>query len=183
MPNPLVRLGQSITSKPVPERPQPVTPVMDNPAGHNNPWRGIQDHGVAPNNEPEAPGTLLDTKAGIHYQEPKPEIDPIPVLVVNEYGREMRKWRPFRSFAMIANSTQLIGRNMARSSLYIRNISDTVSIWVSPEPNITIGLNAFEIEPNTDLTINTQDDVWVLAGTGATDPVPIQAIENYSIEV
>lgn len=181
MPNPFIKLGGQVQSKePQEHRPEPIAPIPESYEGVNNPWRGTEDHGVAPTNTPAPPGMDADTKAGIHYMPPEPEHDPIPVYVVNEYGKEMRKWRVYNSFANPSVSVPFIGRNMARTSLYIKNTHLTESVWIAPEP-INNPAFGYLLEPLDDITLNTQDDVHVY--TDAAEPVAIQAVEFYTIEV
>ncbi len=181
MPNPFIRLGSQIVSKPVPDRPEPIPPIPEEYVGTNNPYRGIEDHGVKPGNHPNPPGAWADNHEGFTYVEEPPAIDPIPVKLVTEYGRELRKMRVHKLSVNAARTQQFIGRNDARSSVYISNPDAALHFFVGMSQGMNTALNGFDLGPGQSVTLYTEDEIYIL-GT-AVDPAvqTVQAIEHYSV--
>lgn len=181
MPNPFIRLGGQVQSKPVDDRPEATPPVLEHYAGTNNPYRGIEDHGVKSNNDPTPPGMWADNHTGFHYADEEPAQDPIDVRIVNQYQRELRKCRVHVMSVSNIRTQQFVGRNEARQSITFRNNDAVLSVYVGTTIGMNIALNGFELKPGQDLTLFTEDELYVL-GT-AVDPAVqrVQAIEQYSV--
>ena len=182
MPNPLTRIGTPVQSKPVPDRPEPIAPIPESVKGDNNPYRGLETHGVPSNNKPEAPGAWADNHEGFTYVKPEREQDPIPVEIVNEYGREYRRFRIHRMSVDNTRGQQFVGRNDARTSIYIRNRDAANSIFVSHSPTDPFNGPAFgfELAAKEELTLLTQAPIYIVGNNAAM--VTVQAIEYYSVQ-
>lgn len=182
MPNPFIRLNAPVTSKEPQDRPEPIPPTPEQYAGENNPYRGIQDHGVPATNIPNPPGTMADTKAGVNYLPPERVMDPVPVEIVNQFGKEFRRHRVHRASVNNERGLQFIGRNDARTSILIRNVDAANSVWLYHAPIDPVnGPNVgFELAFGQDITYYSQDEIYAV-GDQATF-VTLVAIEHYSVQ-
>lgn len=182
MPNPFIRLGGQVQSKPVDDRPEATPPVPEHYVGTNNPYRGIEDHGVKPNNDPSPTGAWADNHEGFTYVKEDPAQAPIDVHVVNLYARELRKCRVHVMSVNGSRTQQFVGRNEARQSITFRNNDAALSVFIGITISMNTALNGFELKPGQDLTLFTEDELFVL-GT-AVDPLVqrVQAIEQYSVK-
>lgn len=181
MPNPFIRVG--VTSKePQDHRPEPIPPVPEHYEGQNNPYRGIEDHGVPPTSTPNPPGAMQDTKVGVNYLPPERVMHPVPVEIVNRFGREFRRHRVHKMSVNGARTVQFLGRNEARTSVVISNPDAALSLFVGITMDMNPALNGYELKPGKEITLTSDDAVYVF-GT-AVDPAvqTVQALESYSVQ-
>ena len=181
MPNPLTRVVTPVQSKPVQDRPEPVAPIPESVKGDNNPYRGLEDHGVPSDNKPAPPGTWADNHEGFTYVKPPREQDPIPVEIVNEYGSEYRRYRIHRMSIDNTRGMQFVGRNDARTSILVQNRDAANSIFIYHAPVDPYNTaQAFELAAKEDITLMTQAPIYVVGSNAAM--CTVQAIEYYSVQ-
>jgi hypothetical protein len=162
MPN---RYSQQPGQATAPDERQPYTPVPEDYAGENNPYRGTETHGVAPSVPPyDVPD--YDDARPVVFEIAEPEPEPIPVRVVGEHSREMHDWALTKLPLNEARAYQLAGRDLRRTSLMVRNEGPD-SVYVSPDNNVATYL-AIELGPGDSLNLSTQNDVWGTVVTGQT---------------
>lgn len=182
MPNPFIRLGSQVQSKPAEDRPTPIPPVLEKYAGENNPYRGIESHGVAANDEPSPPGAWADNHEGFTYVEEPPMQDPIPVEIVTKYAREFRRFRIHRMSVDNTHGVQFVGRNDARTSILIQNRDAANSVFIQERPTDPNNGPAygFELAKGEELTLFSEAPVYIVGNNAAM--VTVQAIEYYSVK-
>jgi hypothetical protein len=108
-----------------------MTPVPDNPAGPNIPYRGVVDHGV--------PYAEVESTDEAHYHmgrpveytdEPAEDVVPIPVRVVTAGAREKR-YISHAVYSLDAGAgslrIQIAQRDENRTNLLIRNVGGSGS--------------------------------------------------------
>lgn len=183
MPNPFIRVGSQVQSKPVQDRPQPLVPVVEHPAGVNNPYRGIEDHGVRPNDEPSPPGAWADNHEGFTYVEIPDDVKPIPVEIVKHFAREYRRARILTGLAD-QNGQQIIGRNDARTSVRIENRDAANALYIAFRPidNTSSSLLGFALDAQGgNITLTTEAAIYATTPTGITAQVKWQIMEEYVV--
>lgn len=177
MGNPLVN-AQRNTSKPPPaEQYDPpymdgmVTPIPESYAGDNNPYRGTESHGVHPTVDPtNTPGYREDGRPVALPLVPDSEPPaPLPVRIVNEGGKEFDKWRVATAYA-IPQASQIVGALRSRTTLRIRNNSETDTVYVSPDSSCS-PFTGYPLRPGAELSLNSTDPVYA-----CTDPAVPQVI-------
>lgn len=181
MPNPLMS-GRVVTSKTNVDRPVAIEPVEEHYAGDNNPYRGIENHGVASVNPwretdedmPDHDGRLVTV-----YETDDDTPDPIPVVVVNESSRERRAFRTVVSYAGGTDNGRarmLIGQDVSRSQATIRNKSVGAVIWINDTPETANALSGFPIEQGGTYVTYSQEAIYATVDQASDMSVPI-AIE------
>jgi hypothetical protein len=177
MPN---RYSQQPGQATAPDERQPYTPVPDDYEGDNNPYRGLQNHGVEPSGKPyEVPGFEDATPVVFEITEPEPE--PVPVRIVNsETGsRQMRKWAVSALPITEGQPHQLAGRDLRRTSLILHN-SGPDTVYVTPDNNAATYI-AMPIGVDDTFRLETQDDVWAIVEAGSEATVIVST--EYTVEL
>lgn len=184
MPNPLTRLmGNQSREEDTPKR--GLTPVEDNPAGDNVPYRGVVDHGV-PWDESDArdvPG--YGERDAVVYEQAPVEQNPIPVYIVNEGGREVRRMRTVRGVAGGSTNGRvrdILGFDEDRVSARIRNpgadivyITENLSDW-----NGAV-LNGYPLIQNESYETRSQEPVY--AAVANANDASVNVIIEYAVAV
>lgn len=175
------RPGQADSS----DHPKRLPPVMEKYAGKNLPWRGTQDHGVpiadhTPGDVLESEHPWVDEKADIDYLPPENEPVPILVRVVNEHARELKDWRVGRS-SVSTQAVQIVGKNMARKGLRIRNLDAANAVYIGPDSSVST-YTGYKIPAGTEpMPFVTTEEVW--ATTGDATVVEIGLLYEFSVEL
>lgn len=115
MGTPFTNAVQHRTSKEAPDR--PIEPRPEAYEGFNNPYRGVNDHGV-PMEYDVLPPIIHGDDTEITNLAPEP-IAPIPVTVVNsKTGRDRHKLRTFSFYANgSSGSSPMLGLDRSRTKL------------------------------------------------------------------
>lgn len=167
MVNPLTQKRLN-TSKLPQDKSAGTPPVAEEWEGDNNPYRGIESHGVRPTVEPEPvpgyDGTHLAT-----YTEKKEPPDPIPVIVVTEGGREFKDWQVRREYAS-GQANRILPRSEHRTSAKVHNLG-TITVWVGPDSNVA-NWTGYPLPPNGDLEFPGEREVWAVSDD-LTTQVPL----------
>ena len=190
MPNPLVR-RMTPQSKTNVDRPVAETPIPESIHGHVFPYRGMEQHGVAPTEDDRTlPADYWDERRGveIEYEPDRPAPDPIPVYVVNSGGRELRRLRVFRAYATGSASPVGGARNVVNSDaisgtrrrVKIKNL-DTTTVYIGDEANTASAMHGWPLAQNEVYETDSQEDLWAL-GTGTADS-PLAVAVEYAVIV
>ena len=163
------RFSSSVNEE-VEEGPAPnamLVPDMEEYAGLNIPYRGTEMHGVDPRFTTLPPDE--ETEGGVAYvvppDEEKPDPDPVPVRIVQESSDEYDDWHTDQMMVS-AKAIQIVGRDRRRSSLTIKNLSTTNTLYVGKEQAATNYAMGFPIDPGSELSLSSTEAVWGRSGDG-----------------
>jgi hypothetical protein len=178
-----------------PPAPERIQPEPEKVAGPVFPYRGQEQHGVESESHPwpEPKTEARDNQPGYQAMAPIKEQDPIPVTIVTEYGRELRKWRTISHHVSgpAGNVVQLVGRLPGRTRIRIQNtkaFNETAphpTVRVSHDPSILTNPQwGFQILPGAILELVTEDPVYATVETwfDASWDIPVMITEEYRIE-
>ncbi len=110
-----------------------INPEPEKVVGTVFPYRGVETHGVKPNQEPPAyldDQWPEDTEAP-HYENGPTEEDPLPVKIVTQHSNFRRVTRVRQ--VPVSSSKALVARNDARVSAWFKNIGGN-AVYLTPEP-------------------------------------------------
>ena len=175
MPNPFMRIGTPSVSKKADDRPHAVEPIPEEYVGENNPYRGIQDHGVEPTGKPIG-GPDYEDDIPAFYEEVKPDADPVPVRIVSAGGRELRRFNTWQEAVAAGTVRMIAGRNNARNSIVILN-TGTDTIYVGSSESVA-SYTGFPVGAGGTLSLNTEDAVYAYAAAQQT----VACIEEFSVK-
>lgn len=179
MPNPLIGTRRLNTGKPADDRPHATPPRPEAYVGDNNPYRGTNEHGVEPARPYDDPYTgddaWEDTTSGVFEPEKAP-LNPVPVEIVTRYARELRRFHVQRPRINAGTVSSLAGRNDARSSLTINNISASV-IYIGNTESVA-DFTGFPVAAGGVLNLNTEDAVYAYCASDAS----VAVIEEFSVK-
>lgn len=179
MPNPFIKAGPANTSSggdgglPIGRQPVPEAYV-----GLNNPYRGVETHGVAPT-ESWVDTPENDMSIDVVVEEPEPEQEPVPVRIVTERSDAQKRFRVLRGITnpkvgnvflpMIAIGS---GPNMSKRKVF--NLG-TVALYIGPEQQQASAASGFPILANTseDLGESTDSAIWIDSADGTAQPYAI----------
>ncbi len=179
MPNPFVRIGATNVGHQPQERFQPIP---ESYVGDNNPYRGIENHGVDPTCDPREIEEYQDSQIKVHYED-EPEIpDPIPVRIVTEKSIELHRWRVVRTMTKENEAVQLLGRMRTRTIMQIKNLDATKTLYLAPEINLATSTFGWPVAPGEkfDLDNVPDDEVYGISSDGTVIQVGI--LYMYSTE-
>lgn len=175
MPNPFMRLGTPSMSKAADERPHAVPPVPEEYVGDNNPYRGIENHGVEPTGKPLA-DIEYDEEVPGFYEAVKEEPDPIPVRIVNVSGRELHRFNTWQDRIQAGTVRAVAGRNTARNSIVILN-TGTDTIYIGSSESVA-SYTGFPVNAGGTLSLNTEDAIYAYAAAEQS----VAVIEEFSVK-
>lgn len=155
--------GNTEEVQPIPER--SYAPVF--------PYRGVEQHGVPVENQPWIPQDANEATwdGAPEYQETPVPIEPIPVVIVNENQREIRSWRAYTASVRKNESVLIVGQNPRMTRVLIKVVAvsnDDRIVSVSHEGNVNL-MNGFPILPGETLEISTEEEVYAILNSSATD--------------
>lgn len=169
MPSPFTRLPKAQSKVDV-DRPVAVTPVPERVRGHVFPYRGMETHGVPPENDSQDPEGYgwMEEQRGVPYDyEPAPDPpDPIPVYMVNRNGREMRRFRVTRVTAGANTDVAraMLGRDPMRRSMIIKNTSAD-PVYIGHDQMSASPMHGFPLAQNETLTLSGEEPFYALSST------------------
>lgn len=191
MPNPFMRLGtpnqgtdQNIADSD--KHPYGQAPVLEHIKGHNNPYRGVESHGVVPNNDPTpVPGNTEGVDTVFISEEPDPA--PVPVRIVQESSNAQKRFRVLRgitntSISAVTVPNIVIGENRSRRKMLIFNLG-TVTLYIAAEQMNASASNGYPILANTSIDLSNSPDsaVWVSSADGTAQPYAV--LIEYETEI
>lgn len=176
--------GQADSSDREPER---VKPVPEKYEGVNFPYRGIENHGVAAPKDAayDTREFQWDEEEQTDYEEPLPEVEPIPVRVVTENARERLDWRAVR-IRVNDQAQRILGRHEMRRAVRIKVHWQTDGVDSLP---IFLGNDA-GIQPYTGFQLDrgemlypflSTEDVWAICNPG--EQVEISIMYEFAVEL
>ena len=161
---------------------EPVEPQKERVAGTVFPYRGVENHGVAPNQEPPAyidDQWPEDTEAP-HYEPGPTDYDPLPVKIVQESSNERMMFRTNQMPVKANEPTPILSRQDARRNVTIRLPSLSNSIWIGPDENVN-RVTGYQLEADRELTLRTTEEVWAI-GDGTNSSTAL-VIWEYAVPV
>lgn len=164
MANPLLSRQKVTSTDPQDHR---VDPVPEAYAGQNWPYRGIETHGVDPNNKPDdMPGFDGTIPVELVVKDPPP--DPIPVKIVGEGGRQITDWTT-STFTVFGNAIRILDadRNGRRKTALIKNLGPNTA-YLGPSSESATGFMAWKLTPGDSLSTNVDTDVYAVAAAATT---------------
>ncbi len=158
-----------------------LEPQQEQYAGENNPYRGIEQHGVESPDKPKTTPGYGDTIA-VEYEPEQPEPEPVPVYVVNRNARERRDWsvQNWPVDYQDPQPVQVAGLDERRISLVLRNKGpNPVYINKTPEgANVAFG---WELKIDTERAVDAQTPVYANVDLGAsTQAAVVQTLSVYA---
>lgn len=140
---------------------QALAPVPERYAGQNNPYRGIEQHGVeSPLDPMDTPG-YGDTVA-VELDPAQPRQEPVPVYITNRDARERRDWSVQKwplNAALSTRAVQIAGVDERRISLLIRNDGPD-AIFLNKNPEGATPAFGWELPSGEREEIDAQTEVW-----------------------
>lgn len=188
MPNPFVR-KQAATSTVDVDRPTSLEPVPERVQGPVFPYRGMETHGVDPGKDWRNPEEYDGYERGVtvDFEEEKAVADPIPVFIVEQGGREIRRTIVFRSFATGTTkgggashvvSSDFQGR--LRRSAKVKNLA-TTTVYIGTSQEGASVMHGWPLVENEVWETTGEEDIWAI-GTAA-DESPLAVTVEYSVVV
>lgn len=161
---------------------EPVEPEKEKVVGTVFPYRGMESHGVAPNQEPPAyidDQWPEDTEAP-HYEPGPTDYDPLPVKIVNQHSNFRRITRIRQ--VPVDTSKPLLARNDARISASFKNIGAN-AVYLIPEPmdNGAVLITGYKLAATTGEYPNWIGTEELYASTGDGTPSTVCVMEIIEI--
>lgn len=177
MPNPIMSMFPRNTGQRPQKEDMDIEPVPEHYAGYNNPYRGTETHGVEPTVDPRPVPTHAEFVEET-FEPPIPEADPIPVVVVTQGGREIRRSRIFQGKANANQNNQLVGRDEMRVKIRVKNLGAS-DVYIGNNNNTANAAHGWPIRQHEVWESETQGELWVLS-SHATDPMTLAVNVVYS---
>lgn len=158
---------------------EPLQPAPDTFEPINFPYRGTEQHGVAPQERPWIPHdpTIDDWTEGDDGPVEYAEIEPIPVILYQTGPREIKSWRAFQGYAG-SSSSILVGQNGNRRRTRIRSLAETdgPTVYIGHTSN-TSSLEGYPIDPGQSVEIDTEEEVYSVSdGIGVNVAVIVELV-------
>jgi hypothetical protein len=171
MANPLLNVQRS-ESKDAPDRPTPITPVVEFYEGDNHAYRGVETHGVPNTVEDTTIEDWDESEEKVIWVDEESTPDPIPVVIVHQGKREIKDWIVRRETCN--NETKRIaGQNDRRFKMRIKNMDAAKTVYVFPDSNASTFLG-WPLGPLEVLPFDAaESDVWAVSGDGTQVEVAI----------
>lgn len=178
--NPLLK-RQKVTSHQPPDTGY-VEPVPESYVGDNNPYRGIESHGVPPNVVPMEYADAYTDEPDEEYLPPIPEEDPVPVRIVQTRGREIRKTRMWRLISGKNTETprMVVSYEETRRRVKVMNVG-TATIYIGESPDTANAMNGWPLAVNASEEFQTQTALFAFSSDATEQPVACTA--DYSVEL
>lgn len=160
-----------------------VVPAMEHYAGDNNPYRGIESHGVAPTVKPLPPDDY-STRIGIEYEDVPLLQEAVPVQIVNKTNRFRRIARADnRVLAYTGRPFQLLPREENRVKVQIMNINTFFRVDLGFTDQVRDFTGSFPMSTNVLVELVTTDEVWGFIADNTATNVRIGWIAEYEIPI
>lgn len=158
---------------------EPLEVQPDTTTGFNFPYRGTEQHGVAPATQTHYTPSeqwALDEHAPEYDAEPK-HVEPVAVRIVQESSREFRGFSTGTA-VVDSNVRQVAGRHDHRTSVKIRNLSATKKIYIGG--NMVNTVSGWPIEANATETLYTEMEVYAISEDGSS--VNVAVLQEFRVE-
>ena len=185
MPNPFVELPRNRSRRIDVER-EPIEPVPEEYAGDNNPYRGIETHGVAPTERP-SPVPKFTSGVEVEYLDEVREPEPVPVRIVQsgpEFKRTFRVdghqynysdfgGRPFR----------LLPREPYRVKVTIIATNGLFEMYIGASDQLKDWSGGYPISRGRSVSIETTVVICPLIADSSATNMRVAFIAEYQIPV
>lgn len=161
---------------------EPITPEPDKTVGTVFPYRGVENHGVKPNQEPPAyvDDQWPEDTEEPHYVPGPTEEDPLPVKIVQESSNERMMWRVNQMPVFADRPTPILGRQDSRRNVTVRLPSLSNGCWLGPDENVN-RVTGYQLEAGMEITLRTTEEIWAIGdGTNATT---VAVLWEYAVPV
>ncbi len=181
MPSPFTKYQANVSKRP-PDRPEPIEPKVETYAGVNNPYRGIEQHGVEPTGKPIVPADWEDGRP-VEYHVPKEPEPPIPVRIVTEASHELRKMRTYGSLTgtNVGNPRQIVAMDEERSTVQIKHIVSSAVVWISHSAATCNALEGFPLQTGDTYSTDAQTEIYAWADSAT--PLAVYVSISYAVGV
>ena len=159
---------------------QRVTPVAEQHVGTVLPGgRGTELHGVPFSGEPRLVEAWEEgDPVEVPTEPPAPE--PVPVRVVSESTRELRRFRTFRAFAPLNIPAEVVGQSDRRSKAKVQNMG-TETVWVGDTPGTANAMHGFPLAVGAAFETTAETPIYASCATG-TDSQPLAVFTEFATE-
>lgn len=168
MPNPLTRASRN-RSKGI-ENPKPIEPKPEHYDGHNNAYRGIENHGVDSGIYLPVPVWTEDDKTVVNTQDSTTP-DPIPVRIVDHAKREVQAFNTTQVAINKLTPTLIAGADNRRVGLVMKALSTIGggSWYIGSDMNVT-EWTGYQVASTTEMDDKVPAESAVYALLGSTAP-------------
>lgn len=186
MPSPFMRANLRTSKKPQ-DRTEAIPPIPEHQyEDDNNPYRGIERHGVPKQYDPQFPPDY-DDEVSVDYEDEPNEPDPIPVIVVSAGGREQKR---FRSMTVSVpgkdngNMAMLIGAERNRTRILINNATVATHLYIAdrPYPADSAPIYSYDMASGEKLELHTTEAIYACTDQTAQN-IRINMIIEYGLAV
>lgn len=169
------------TSKTDVDRPIAIEPVPERVQGPVFPYRGMETHGVAPNADWRDPEQYDGYERGVEVDtEPvEPEPDPIPVYIVQQGGREIRRTLIGRSFATGTTkgggASNVVGARFqghTRRSAKVKNL-DTTTVYIGTSQETATAMHGWPLAQNEVWETSGEESIWASGTSPNESPLAV----------
>lgn len=155
-----------------------IEPVPESYEGTNNPYRGIEAHGVDPTETPRDPVGWAEGVPVVYEDEQQPT-EVVPVEIVSG-TRELKRVRFFHAYATTPDAKQVVGLDESRSKVSIKNLGAS-TVYIGNEA-VTAGLmHGWPLAQNESKEFTDQDELYAWS-SHATDAMPLAVIVEYAVK-
>lgn len=157
-----------------------LEPVPEVYSGNNNPYRGIEQHGIDAGTEPSPTQGYGDTIA-VELAPEEPLQDPVPVIVVNESAREQKDWsvQNWPIDNVDPRPVMIAGLDVRRVSLKLRN-TGTNSAYLNKNAEGASPAWGWELKANETIDLDAQTPVWANVDVSTANSAMVQTLAIYS---
>lgn len=181
MRNPLMSLQRN-TSKEEITHPVPEEPVLEEYAGVNHPYRGIEEHGVPDVVQAyTSPRSTVERGTNMVSEPLPPEPNPVPVRIVQSGGRERRMSRFYREFATAIRPRSVVGADEQRTKVTVKNLG-AEDVYIGHDSGSATAMMGWPLAQNGTIESSTQDELWAMS-SHATDDMQLSVHVEYSVNL
>lgn len=157
-----------------------LRPAVEGYTGNVFPYRGSEDHGVSATEKPLEPS---DWEHGVpvEYSERPIDVDPVPVKIVTEGSRELRRFRVVVGYAGSSSPRQILGQDEERSFVRIKNTTSDKTLYVAHHLEQATATWGYPIAPGDELPTSTQMAIY--ASTSDTVDTAVPMFVEYATEL
>lgn len=169
MPNPFTRLPKNQSKTDV-DRPVALVPVPESVAGHVFPYRGMETHGVTPENQWRNTEEYDSNERGVtvYDEEDDHGPDPIPVRIVQAGSREYLRFRTARMGSGTSDTgpVSVLGRDDTRRKVTLKNVSpDTV--YLGHDQSSASTMHGYPLAANETIALASWSQIFAVSSTPA----------------
>lgn len=154
-----------------------VEPVPEAYVGDNNPYRGIEQHGVENPNKPTVVPGYGDTYQ-VELQDNAPIPDPVPVLVVNQGARERRDWAANNTFVDSSRVVEVLPNDPRRTKATIVNAGPN-TVYVGRTQSVSVAFGFPVAMGATFPTLEAETNMYAI--TAATETANLRVLWEYRV--